>query len=263
MRQIGRKLKSEQGASIVLALLFMLVCLMVGVSVLMAAASNGGRTRSNRQEQQAYFALSSALRMVADDLTSVEYRGQFTYQKEEITDPEGNTIGTTITYTQQEGKYECQLAKMFLGNFDALFAENMKEYVDRENASGGAGSNPTTYTWIPRTGVTNDPRTLTITPDSSQEQLKDFKVEIVAEIQPTYNMELTARLTGFPEEYGTNAVDKYKDYVLQAELTPKESSPTIDETLIPSEGSSPVPNISSTPMSWELKWIIRPEEEEI
>lgn len=255
MRQIGRKLKSEQGVSIVLALLLMLACLMVGASVLMAASSNGGRVRSNRQEQQAYFALSSALRMVADDLAGAEYKGQFNYTKTETIDEgSGEVLRTDIKYTQTEGQYDCLLGKMFVDNLDALFADYLKEYVLEKRGTAGAG---TVYEYEVLTVSNTSPIILTVTPD--QEQLRDFEVKIEAELQDTYNMELTGRLVGFPEEYGADAVNRYEDYVLEAELTPIESSSRVDEESM--VAGAPSGTYSSTPMRWELKWIIRPEEE--
>lgn len=72
-----RKWHSGRGASILLALLFLLLCMMVGASVIMAAASNSGKIRSNQEEQQRYLALSSALRLVCDELESMEYVGRY------------------------------------------------------------------------------------------------------------------------------------------------------------------------------------------
>ena len=46
MKTLNRKLHSQRGASILLALLFLLACMMVAASVLMAAASNAGKIRS-------------------------------------------------------------------------------------------------------------------------------------------------------------------------------------------------------------------------
>lgn len=66
MKTLNRKLHSQRGASILLALLFLLACMMVAASVLMAAASNAGKIRSNYEEQQrcAPFALFSSTVLV-------------------------------------------------------------------------------------------------------------------------------------------------------------------------------------------------------
>ena len=47
MNTLRKKLHSQRGASILLALLFLLVCMMAAASVLMAAVSNAGKSRSN------------------------------------------------------------------------------------------------------------------------------------------------------------------------------------------------------------------------
>ena len=48
MKTLREKLHSQSGASILLALLFLLVCMMTAASILMAAVSNAGKLRSNR-----------------------------------------------------------------------------------------------------------------------------------------------------------------------------------------------------------------------
>lgn len=103
MKALWKKWKSSQGASILMALLFLLVCMMVGASVLMAAASNAGKIRSNREEQQRYLTLSSALTLICDELESVEYVGKYRYgyvlvQRQEIKgyDVEDNPIWTWV-----------------------------------------------------------------------------------------------------------------------------------------------------------------------
>ena len=131
------KLKSCRGASILMALLFMLVCMMVASSVLMAAASNSGKLRSNQQEQQKYLALASALRLVCDELTAAEYIGQYNYQVNEyiIYDDEGHghLDHYIYTYSQRTGDFACELTEGALDNLlplrrdlDILLAGNFK-----------------------------------------------------------------------------------------------------------------------------------------
>lgn len=111
------KWNSERGASILMALLFLLLSMLVGASVVMAAASNGGKIRSNQAEQQRYLALSSALRLVCDELESIEYVGRYRYCKavimreETIGSEEDGTLDTIRVfdhmahyYWQQEGE---------------------------------------------------------------------------------------------------------------------------------------------------------------
>ncbi len=130
MKRVKEKLKSRRGASILLALLFLLVCVLVAMSVLMAAASNAGKIRSNREEQQKYFTLSSALNLIVDELEAAEYRGNYTISVTEI-EAEMNADGTMIrpgyneyAGEQQKGSFTCGLNDPVLplaNDLDALF----------------------------------------------------------------------------------------------------------------------------------------------
>lgn len=62
-----RKLRSESGASILLALAVMLVCTMVASVVLMAAAANAGKSGGADARNRAFYSVSSAAQMLASD----------------------------------------------------------------------------------------------------------------------------------------------------------------------------------------------------
>lgn len=131
VRLLQKKLSSQKGASLLLALLFLLICMMVAASVLMAALSNAGKLRSNREEQQSYLILSSALRLVCGELAGTEYQGQYTYTYEpEIRDSETGALITPEKhlFTQQQGRFQCGLAGVLpLGSdLDALFAQRFQ-----------------------------------------------------------------------------------------------------------------------------------------
>lgn len=68
MKTLCRKLNSRTGASIVVALLFFLLCLTVGAVVLTAASANAGRVKRIEGEQQAYFAVRSAAELLRDEV---------------------------------------------------------------------------------------------------------------------------------------------------------------------------------------------------
>lgn len=270
MKQISGKLKKEQGSSIVLVLLFMLVCLTVGGSLLMAASSNSGRDRSSRQEQQAYFALSSALRMVADDLVNTKYYGvsHCESKKTEETETSGKKIITTM-YTHERGLSQCQgsiLGGVLLDNFDCLFMEVLKEYVNNlksssEEESDGEGNRLVSEYEVKEASfsdVENTPQTLTVTiPDLVQ--LNGFEVTVNMDVKETYGIELTARLTKVPEKYkngSEEAENKYDGYVLKAEMMP------VGNVKIEEDGKNRVGDFKSTPMSWKLSKITRPQQTE-
>lgn len=223
MRKIREKLRSESGASILLALLFFLLCAMVGASVLMAAASNAGKSRSSREEQQKYLTLSSAMQLVCDELTAAKYTAQFdqtskipVYKKDEDGKDTTTVDYFKITYSQKEGSYPVALSKNVLplvNALDSLFAQqrlpqtikNGDEYIYQTGSS---------------VSVTTD-RTfeLTLTVDASDKPglVEPVKVEVTLnenyrlslkawlESDSAYTMYGTLLTTGTPELTGATS----------------------------------------------------------
>ena len=68
MSKIKQKLHSRSGASMLLAMVFMMFCTFVGGTVLAAAVANGNRVAQQTNEQQAYLNQRSALMVIADQL---------------------------------------------------------------------------------------------------------------------------------------------------------------------------------------------------
>lgn len=73
MRCMNLKLRSQTGASILLALVFLLICCLVGAVTLTAATVNAGKLNHLRQDQQDYMAVSSAICLVRDELQTVSF----------------------------------------------------------------------------------------------------------------------------------------------------------------------------------------------
>lgn len=73
MQPISAKLRSQQGASIIIALVFFLLCLTVGVIVLTAATANAGRLQDQRQVQQRYLTVSSAAVLLQEQLAGLAF----------------------------------------------------------------------------------------------------------------------------------------------------------------------------------------------
>lgn len=69
MNLITRKLRSKTGASMLIAMVFMLFCLFVGGSVLAAATANGSRV-AHMVEQQVYLDQRSSAMLISDELQS-------------------------------------------------------------------------------------------------------------------------------------------------------------------------------------------------
>lgn len=68
-----RKLKSENGASLALALLFFVICAMVGSVVLAAATAAAGRIANLQKSDQARYTLESAADLIESQLTGWSY----------------------------------------------------------------------------------------------------------------------------------------------------------------------------------------------
>lgn len=68
MRRAARKLKSRRGASIIIALLVMLICITAGTAALTAASANAGRYTHMAEDQQRYLAVSSAVKLIREEL---------------------------------------------------------------------------------------------------------------------------------------------------------------------------------------------------
>jgi len=96
-----RKLQSQAGASLFIALLFFLVALTVGAVILTAAVTDAGRIARNRQEQQAYLAVSSAAMLVREDLReaalTIRYQAVTTKTTTTVMGEDGNPYNVVTT----------------------------------------------------------------------------------------------------------------------------------------------------------------------
>ncbi len=136
LERLREKLKSSRGASILMALLFLLVCMMVASSLLMAAVSNAGKIQSDRTEQQKYLTLSSGLRLVCGELEEMAYTGEYQYAEwfveNEEKNEKGEVVGTTRTDyywcgqaegTLTGGNLADALRGFFLEELDGMYGE--------------------------------------------------------------------------------------------------------------------------------------------
>lgn len=243
---LKRKLQSQRGASLLLALLFLALCSLVSATILMAAVSNAGKARSNLREHQSYLALSSAVDLICDEIVRSEYQGKYHYREEvvetPVEDPEtGEETGevTTTTYyhfTQREGSCthkgadtESQLTGLLKKDLDTLFAQQIESTLDRGKFAtltlqrGGTFN----HTWKvhPQTGTALDE--------------KEVEVQLKV-VEESYAIELTAQLDG---------------YQLQAELTPSTNRPSLPNPL-------PTGESRTESLQWKVGWITTGEEEE-
>lgn len=67
------KYTSESGASILIALIFLLLCTVAGSVILTAASTSSGRVHYEQQQQQTYYSVLSATRLLQKELEGQGY----------------------------------------------------------------------------------------------------------------------------------------------------------------------------------------------
>lgn len=261
MKPLIGKMKSSQGASILLALLFLLLCMTVSVSVLMAAASNAGKARSNREEQQKYLTLSSALGLVCDQLTSAEYHGKYEYSVLEISGEEAAASGEDAagepkrhryTYEQKQGEFICGLngpggaVLPMRDSLDVLFGE-----LFSPDGTQPEGRDEYEYRALSNV-IFQESHVLTVTAQGAEETcpgLGGQPVTVTLRLERSGMIYLTAMLGDADGDGGI--------YVMEAELAPNAlpgelPAPDLD----PGETQTPVV-CSTEPVTWRLNWITK------
>ena len=75
MKRVYRKLHTQQGASLLVALVFFLVCAMVAAVILGSATTNTLKVQQRREEKQIYNSVSSAAKFLRDTMNTVSMEG--------------------------------------------------------------------------------------------------------------------------------------------------------------------------------------------
>lgn len=127
MSLIKRKLGSKAGASMLLALVFLMFCLLIGGSVLAAATANGSRVAHLKNDQQDYLSQRSAMLLMADMLTGKDGEELQVVITTITTEKEGSEPTSTATITcptLQTGETPSILQKMLfeivVGDYESL-----------------------------------------------------------------------------------------------------------------------------------------------
>lgn len=128
MKSIKNKLSSKSGASMLLALVFLLFCLMVGGSVLSAASANGSRAAQKKTDQQDYLSQRSASLLLADMLKSTDDSAMQLTIKDVV-----STSGRAITFmahgTEAKSNLQMLLYELAIGSYlTPLSAEEYTPY---------------------------------------------------------------------------------------------------------------------------------------
>lgn len=258
MRRMRRKWESQSGASILLALLFLLVCMMVSASVLMAAASNAGKIRSNYEEQQRYLALSSALRLVAGQIAEAEYTGGYTVQRwvVPIFDEEGIRIGETKYYhvRQTAGGLTCGELGGALDLTKALDGVYAREFTGPgRTALSGDETAPLPFESGLKVTVDGEDAVKEKFPEVTVKAVlrTDLRIRLSAELKEgggrSYRMEAELTASGLP---ALGFVPDGDEFAGDASMPGKEGFSEQAREDLPGGGAAP-------DVTWELDWIAK------
>ena len=94
-----KKLKNNSGATILMALLLILLAMAVGAAILTGAVSDAHHMKSDREAQQIYLTVSSAAELIRDSIAGDKYERTMTETHTAVRDTDGNITGENVSYS--------------------------------------------------------------------------------------------------------------------------------------------------------------------
>ncbi|MBP3876728.1 MAG: hypothetical protein J6E44_02070 [Lachnospiraceae bacterium] len=125
IQTIRKKLKSEDGASLMLALLFFVICAMVASVILAAATAAAGRISKLEETNQDRLALESAAGVIKNELVGVKYISTQNYNDE---GPTGTPEPAWQRLNKTNNRYE-EVEVNFSGIIEKMLSKTKKEYT--------------------------------------------------------------------------------------------------------------------------------------
>lgn len=124
-----KKLHSENGSSLLIALLLFFVCLILSMSILSAAVASRVRIKDEKEKNQELLCLESAIGVLTEGFGNIKY-----YRRELQTEPDGESISDW----QNEEDKNCPYSDLQIdGAFNSgTLAEKLKTLLD--NLQGGS-----------------------------------------------------------------------------------------------------------------------------
>ncbi len=262
MKDLSTKLKSESGKTLLIAMVFFLVCIVTASTLLAGAASHSGKAPGGEDRQRESLALSSAMKLVCGEITAegVRYQGQYTYtaQVRRIVMDEPDWQVVSEKCEQTRGTFEnCEMinsaAPLLVDQLDLIFAkQSFKGHT-------GDGVQYTSRAGLPQ-NIIELPFVLSL--EDGAEEYKDLgPVHFTLLLQDNCDIELTAVMGEGGQESGANT---HKiSALLKANTIPSiASKPGVPEELVIPEGQFDSiftsPYYFSTEVTWKLDHISYP-----
>ena len=275
--KIKEKLRSSKGASLIIALVFMLFCAMVGSAVLAAATANGGRIAALKSDQQEYLNQRSAATLLSDELQI--NRPKLTVEKKEVVKttytvsdggvltPTGSDTTKTINF-KVNGNVTTQLQRVLFESaiLRYLKANDMDDYDVTISGFTVAGANGSAGTEISSIsdfrlydslkGENQDPE-CTLTVDLSEgsvgtgKPVTNFSARVGCVGPAPQNSD--ANKTVAPYTFNVSFVDDAKLYLRMYAATGSPNEYTY-ETQEPGASSSELVKVKTTTTTQTISW---------
>lgn len=131
MSSIKQKLHSKTGASMLLALMFMMVCLFIGGTVLASATANGRRVANMQSDEQEYLSQRSAMLLLADMLqTSSGDELSLIIKDETVENLITHYKTRTVTFSLPDTAQKPVLQKILYENVLSAFFDEYRKHPD-------------------------------------------------------------------------------------------------------------------------------------
>ncbi len=143
----ARKLKSNRGASVIIALLVLLICVTAGAAALTAAGANAGRYTHMRRDQQRYLAVSSAAKLVRAELAGQSFSA--TAKLDETVNAE-TLLHEYKFITPGDGGY---VAPTYSGAFADWLLDDLNACFQAQEIPAGWGGGTSVFTGVTYDGL--------------------------------------------------------------------------------------------------------------
>ncbi len=143
----ARKLKSNRGASVIIALLVLLICVTAGAAALTAASANAGRYTHMRRDQQRYLAVSSAAKLVRAELAGQSFSA--TAKLDETVNAE-TLLHEYKFITPGDGGY---VAPTYSGAFADWLLDDLNACFQAQEIPAGWGGGTSAFTGVTYDGL--------------------------------------------------------------------------------------------------------------
>ena len=127
MKLLEKKIRSNTGATLIIAIVFMMFCIFIGGSILAAASANGARVEKAVSAEQEYLSLRSAALLLNEELRA------------------GNDKGTSLNIVNDDGNVSYSLTNRRNNLRELLYVCAARQYCEQQQALTGTSVTETNH----------------------------------------------------------------------------------------------------------------------